>query len=63
MIQSLLRMKQMAGVEPVYSAWEADILPMNYICERCHCLATFVIVTYHFYLVNTGFYIKISCSI
>ena len=33
MIQSLLRMKQMAGVEPVYSAWEADILPMNYICK------------------------------
>ena len=26
--------KQMTGIEPASSAWEADILPMNYICER-----------------------------
>ena len=25
--------KQMTGIEPASSAWEADILPMNYICE------------------------------
>ena len=25
--------KQMAGVEPVSPAWEAGVLPMNYICE------------------------------
>ena len=24
--------KQMTGIEPASSAWEADILPMNYIC-------------------------------
>lgn len=25
-------MEQTAGIEPVYSAWEADILPLNYAC-------------------------------
>ena len=25
-------MEQMTGIEPAYSAWEADILPLNYIC-------------------------------
>ena len=25
-------MEQVRGVEPPYSAWEADVLPMNYIC-------------------------------
>ncbi len=25
--------KQMTGIEPASSAWEADVLPMNYICE------------------------------
>ncbi len=25
-------MEQVRGVEPPYSAWEADILPMNYTC-------------------------------
>ena len=25
--------KQMTGIEPASSAWEADILPMNYICN------------------------------
>ena len=24
--------EQMTGIEPASSAWEADILPMNYIC-------------------------------
>ena len=24
--------KQMTGIEPAYSAWEADVLPLNYIC-------------------------------
>ena len=24
-------MERMTGVEPAYSAWEADVLPMNYI--------------------------------
>ncbi len=25
--------KQMTGIEPASSAWEADVLPMNYICN------------------------------
>ena len=25
-------MEQVRGVEPPYSAWEADVLPMNYTC-------------------------------
>ena len=24
-------MERMTGIEPAYSAWEADVLPMNYI--------------------------------
>ena len=24
--------KQMTGIEPASSAWEADVLPMNYAC-------------------------------
>ncbi len=23
------------GIEPSYSAWEADVLPLNYICIGC----------------------------
>ena len=26
-------MKQITGIEPASPAWEASILPMNYICE------------------------------
>lgn len=25
--------EQMTGIEPASSAWEADILPLNYICK------------------------------
>lgn len=27
-------MEQMTGIEPAYSAWEADTLPLSYICNR-----------------------------
>jgi hypothetical protein len=27
----LIRMEPMTGIEPAYSAWEADVLPLNYI--------------------------------
>jgi hypothetical protein len=27
----LLSMEPMTGIEPAYSAWEADVLPLNYI--------------------------------
>jgi hypothetical protein len=26
--------ERMRGIEPPYSAWEADVLPLNYIRER-----------------------------
>ena len=25
-------LEQMTGIEPAYSAWEADTLPLSYIC-------------------------------
>ena len=27
--------ERMTGIEPAYSAWEADVLPLNYIREDC----------------------------
>jgi hypothetical protein len=27
----LLNVEPMTGIEPAYSAWEADVLPLNYI--------------------------------
>jgi hypothetical protein len=29
----LVKMEPMTGIEPAYSAWEADVLPLNYIGE------------------------------
>ena len=26
-------MEQMTGIEPAWSAWEAEVLPLNYICK------------------------------
>ena len=26
--------KQVMGIEPTYSAWKADVLPLNYTCRR-----------------------------
>ena len=26
-------MEQVKGIEPSYSAWEADVLPLNYTCK------------------------------
>ncbi len=28
-----LFLEQMTGIEPAYSAWEADTLPLSYICK------------------------------
>ncbi len=28
------KMEQMTGIEPACSAWEANILPLNYICKN-----------------------------
>ena len=28
-------MEPMTGIEPAYSAWEADVLPLNYIGVFC----------------------------
>ena len=30
------------GVEPTYSAWEADVLPMNYIRVVLHYITLFL---------------------
>jgi hypothetical protein len=27
----LVQVEPMTGIEPAYSAWEADVLPLNYI--------------------------------
>lgn len=29
--KALLDVEPMTGIEPAYSAWEADVLPLNYI--------------------------------
>lgn len=29
-------MEQITGVEPAPSAWEADVLPLNYICTSIY---------------------------
>ena len=42
-------MEQMTGIEPAYSAWEADILPLNYIC-------VFNIIAQPYGFVNRTFY-------
>ncbi len=31
----------MTGIEPASSAWEADVLPMNYICMSLSILQSF----------------------
>ena len=38
-----LILEQMTGIGPAYSAWEADILPLNYICMKTECTA-FILV-------------------
>ena len=30
-----MNLEQVRGIEPPYSAWEADVLPMNYTCIAC----------------------------
>jgi hypothetical protein len=30
-VSVLVRVEPMTGIEPAYSAWEADVLPLNYI--------------------------------
>ncbi len=32
-------MERMKGIEPSYSAWEADVLPLNYIRMKNHELS------------------------
>jgi hypothetical protein len=29
--------ERVTGIEPALSAWEADVLPLNYTRERPHC--------------------------
>lgn len=46
--------KQIAGIEPVSPAWEASVLPMNYIC---------ILKVYHFCLKNQEFFVFFSKKI
>ena len=32
---SPFRVERMTGIEPAFSAWEADVLPLNYIRVAC----------------------------
>ena len=32
-------MERATGIEPAFSAWEADVLPLNYAREAPHCSA------------------------
>ncbi len=34
-------MERVRGIEPPYSAWEADVLPLNYTREQGKCTADF----------------------
>ena len=34
-------LEQMTGIEPAYSAWEADTLPLSYICVLDYCSTLF----------------------
>ena len=38
-------MKQITGIEPASSAWEADVLPMNYACKF---METMLIISLNF---------------
>ena len=29
-----MQLEQVKGIEPSYSAWKADVLPLNYTCEK-----------------------------
>ena len=33
------RVERVTGIEPALSAWEADVLPLNYTRAHLHCLA------------------------
>ena len=41
-IEFCVQKKQITGIGPAYPAWEAGVLPLNYICISCiisHCLS------------------------
>ena len=49
----LLDWKQITGIEPASSAWEADVLPMNYICTT--------LILYHvFWKIQVYFHIFVK---
>ena len=39
--------EQVTGIEPACSAWEADILPLNYTCKVILLFANYVIITWN----------------
>jgi hypothetical protein len=34
LVRRFYLLEQVRGIEPPYSAWEADVLPLNYTCLR-----------------------------
>ena len=34
-----LSLERVTGIEPALSAWEADVLPLNYTRAHLHCFA------------------------
>ena len=55
-------LKQVMGIEPTYSAWKADILPLNYTCIDP---AQSVIIKqepfyYGFYVLSSVFFLVIN---
>ena len=43
-----ISVKQMTGIEPASPAWEAGVLPMNYICDRLYYSTYITAVQYDF---------------
>jgi hypothetical protein len=35
----ILGLERVTGIEPALSAWEADVLPLNYTRAHLHCFA------------------------
>ncbi len=60
---SLWFLEQVTGIEPAYSAWEADTLPLSYTCERIYYTTLFFVcqvIIFCFFL--TKLYTKLDNS-
>ena len=62
-IRRFFNMEQVKGIEPSCSAWEADILPLNYTCESLYSIPHLSPVFNPAVLTNFNFYILCDLSI